>query len=313
MSKLILTLDSSQISQWLECNRLWDYGSNQNLCLQVKEPNDAMMMGSYMHKLLEIYYVERCKGSNGVTSIAAAKAWNPDTETCECGHAVDQHMVTDDGVYFCKPECKCLQFNSVPYPLDAVKRKDVVSRFEIYCYTYANNDFSVNDTRKVEVGFSTSLYESYDRIYILEGRIDLFDVDSPASHLDFVDHKSQLQRRDLYEKSVQFRNYAWAVKAKMGMINYIRFAKNVDQYTFQRKLLTFSAAEHAWWEQELIKIYDDVARSIRDDTFTPNWAACQGRFNTKCAFTSLCEEINPSVRDARKEQLYTIKEAWRPW
>ena len=313
-NKLILTLDSTQISTWLECNRLWDYGNRQQLTLKIEEPNIAMMIGSYGHKLLEIYYKERCAGKRGAESIALAKKWNPDIETCECGHSNISHIQTVDGPFFCMPSCPCLAFTPKPYPLPLDKRAEVQRRFELYCYTYSDNDFHVTDPRKVEVGFSVVVKETVDRLYILEGRIDLFDVEHPQGNISFVDHKYQMARRDLFEKSIQFRNYGWATKATIGMINYIRMAQKIDKDTFSRKIISYSRAEHKWWEIELIKIYDEVAYSIRDEVFKPNWNSCQGRFNTRCAFTSLCDEINVNVREAKKEQLYSIKkEVWRPW
>ena len=313
MKKIVVTLDSTQISSFLECPRLWDYGDRQHLTLKVQEPNNAMMIGSYGHKLLEIYYKGRAAHLSGADAIQKAKAFDPDTESCECGHEQSKHIIIG-GTPFCHKGCSCKTFTPKPYPLPKDIRADVARRFELHCYTYANRDFIVTDERAVEVGFSHRLYESSTRLYILEGRIDLFNPKDPEMNtIGFVDHKFQMQRRDLYEKSVQFRNYAYVTKARLAIINYIRMAKNIDGNTFQRKLISFSPMEHLWWEKELLKIYNAIAGYIVGEAFPPNWNSCQGRFNTRCAFTSLCEEINSDIVEAKKEQLYVLKEQWRPW
>src|ERR1035441_9489440 len=87
MSKCTIILDSSQISNFLECPMMWYYKNYIHL-----EPNfitqqsvEPMNAGSYGHHLLDIYYAQRRRGLSLNDAAATAFQYDPDKETCQCG------------------------------------------------------------------------------------------------------------------------------------------------------------------------------------------------------------------------------------
>jgi hypothetical protein len=167
----------------------------------------------------------------------------------------------------------------------------------------------------VEVGFSHNLYEDDEKLYILEGKMDL--VMPHRGMQTWCDHKFQLSAHELYEKDIQFRNYDLVAQAVVACINYIRLTKKVDTTTYVRKWFGFAKPERDFWRRRLIGIYDKMLEYERNG-ITPNdyqWNMCKGKFkNSKCAFTPICEESYlPDVAKQKKISLYHITPKWRPW
>jgi hypothetical protein len=136
----------------------------------------------------------------------------------------------------------------------------------------------------------------------------------------WADHKFQSRERDLYLKSIQFRNYSMVTKLPIGVVNYIRFAKKIEKdKTFKRAVISFSRLEMEAWRQELLAIFNRVEQFLRfPETMSSveirNWAACSGRFGYTCEFTPLCEEWNNSpLVQLKKEAEFKKKVEWRPW
>lgn len=326
MTKQTLILDSTQIASFLECPRLWNFSYRENLELRPRDggadQNRPLLMGTYGHKLLEIYYKVKSK-EGALKAVDAALAFDPDA-ICECGHENGEHHkdLESNERFSCNyDECKCEQYKQVEFPLPLADRAAVTKRFREYCYTYANNDFQPHDESTVEVGFSYKLHEDDTKLYVLEGKIDLLGTDASGQQNIIMDHKYQLRTHTLYAKSVQFRNYALATDHRMLIINYIRLTKEVTKDTFQRQIASFTLPELEWWKRQLISVYDRVAAAQScaatvnnywlSDFSNPNWASCSGRFGYPCHFTPLCEE--PHMAQYKKGSLYQVKKEWRPW
>lgn len=317
--KTTLIRDSTQISAFLDCPNLWKLGYSENLTLSAGRVNDPMAMGTYMHKMLEIYYKGRASGGGIANMVEKSLAFDPDKETCKCGHGKELHEIInssetgDINVTFCV-KCKCQNLDYQSFPLDELKRALCRERFRVYIYTYSNDDFIPISPDHVEVGFSYSLYEDNEKLYILEGRYDI--LADYKGLKTWVDHKCQMRMRDLYNKSVQFRNYDLVTEANLAFINYIRMTAKVDQTTYVRKPISFSKPEREFWRRRLIKVYDKMLHHEREG-ITPNdynWGMCSGKFGYPCEFTPLCEESYvPEVVANKKSQLYHIKQEWKPW
>lgn len=315
MSKQTIILDSTQIDAFLTCPRLWYYGHKLRLTPQVLQPRDAMMMGTYGHKLLEIYYKSR--------NWEKAMAFDPDNETCKCGHPISSHETIMHSSESTAP-CGCNNPSPQLFPLDSSFRRQVVQHLNIYKVNWdIKGEFLIHDPNKVEVGFSEHLYEDSERLYILEGRIDLLDVDWKGQKIGFVDHKFQERKKNLYNRAIQFRNYAMVTEASLGVINYIRLAKSMSDDTFVRQLIPFTSFEHQVWRKRLINIFHKVSAAMiqsekdleywmKEDS-NPNWSSCSGRFGYECDFTQLCEELYPQTLQQKKNTLYTIRQEWKPW
>lgn len=326
MTKLPLILDSTQITAFLECPRYWYRKHIQRLQLPTAFPRRRVMdIGSYGHKLLEIFYYEIASGRSRKDAIERSFSYHPE-QVCECGHMEHFHKESSsdpilfDGLHCKFKKCTCETFT----PTEAlVSKKDeefLRQRLLEYFAVYTNNDIRPHSPETVEVGFSYELYSSLDRIYILEGKIDIMGVYAQIN--SFTDHKFQARKHDLYDKSIQFRNYSLVTDYNMAFINYICLADKISSDTFKRVPIFFSPAERFIWRARLIRIYDKIFEFLRNaeepqfwtsDKSDPNWAMCSGRYGHICEYTTLCEEINPGVVAAKVEQLYTIGKEWKPW
>src|SRR5579864_9181685 len=63
MNRTILVLDSTQISTFLECPAKWQFSHKEHLTLSA-EVREDFAMGTYGHKLLEIFYSEKKAGKS---------------------------------------------------------------------------------------------------------------------------------------------------------------------------------------------------------------------------------------------------------
>ena len=329
MSKQIVIADSTQIAAFLQCERLWNYEHRQRLVPLEAGTSDAISMGSYGHKLLEIYYNSIIDGKGAEHGINAARAFDIDNFICTCSHSIDYHreLISPTSIpqeCECNAQsCNCELFEPVRFPLDAVDRQTVLNRFEEYCYIQAARSNIIHPAH-TEVGFSELLYEDADRMYILEGRIDLIGTYGSNGNEQqvIVDHKFQLKEKRLYKKMIQFRNYAMVAKANLMLLNMIRLAKGVTPRTFETIPISFTDVEHQWWRRELISIYDRMAEilpsqfmDVEEREPLPNWSSCSGMYGYECNYTRLCEptEQEPTLLEAKKQALYKIKPVWSPW
>lgn len=303
--KQTLILDSTQIDTFLECPTLHDLGYRQSLTLNDTSDKDAISMGTLGHKWLEIYYYNRASGSNLSESVSRANRIDPDKMDND---PLDDHK----------------------FPLSGDKREQVLQRCQEYWMTYSQDDYIPDykcvydvhidhrglpiDTVKkiplIEQGFSHKLYEDNNYLFILEGRIDFIGTHNYNQF--FMDHKFQLRERKLYTKSIQFKNYAMVTGLNLGIINYIRLHKEPSAKTFIREPISFNSIELKRWRSELIEIYIEMAKQLKDGKFRRNWNACSGKFGYPCQFTPICEE-SKEIGELIKIQNYKKKKEWRPW
>jgi len=302
-----LIMDSSQISQWYECSQRW---ANRGLIAINKQdpeltlqPGEAMAAGTLGHKYLEIYYQALAATGDRDASALYAYGFNPDAE--------DQ---ADEN-----------------FPLNPELRSFVRTRFSDYLTNYRAGDYTPA-TKKVhtvstkngtlcdsyalaplvEKGFSYKLYESSEYLFILEGRIDFMGVAQDGTYF-WMDHKWQFKEHNLYPKSIQFRNYSLATGLNLAVINYIRLHKTISKNTFVQQPLSFSAYELRCWKEELIDIYVQIAKQVREQNFPKNRASCGHGWGGFCQFVPLCDEWNPSIREIIKKRDFMPQKEWRPW
>ena len=300
-----LILDSSQISSFLECQEKWNLSYIENLT-RSNVTDNPIAAGTLMHKYLEIYYKKIGEGHPPLNAYQIAGSFNPDKE---------DHK--DKG-----------------YPLGVDLRRRVLNRFTDYVTVYTSkkdyevakrkvydikfneHGLPVDGTKEeplVEQGFSYELLNNKEYLFILEGRIDLLAV-LGSEHV-WVDHKLQFRERELYSKSIQFRNYALATGLNLGVINYIRLHQSVNEKTLVRQPISFSSLENRLWKQELIEIFISIAKSLSngDREFKKNREACSGKFGYPCPFTPICEEWSGETREAIKKRDFVKREEWQPW
>jgi hypothetical protein len=335
--KFTLILDSTQLANYSACPTMWELGDRRlllrnDIALKDNVRDDrALDMGTYGHKLQERYYqAYRHTIENQTEALEYALAVNMDRIHCECGHGADVHCADPHlglGISCSVGDCMCEEFKPAPFPLNQEKRQLVKQKFCEYIYKWtATGDFDVQSPRHVEVGFSELLYEDSERIYILEGRMDIASCLYNGTEV-VVDHKWQVRRKDLYLKRIQFRNYAMVARKPFLLVNYCRLAKEVSSDTFKRAIASFTKPEMDWWRTELIKTYHEIsgylmyplsANLLSKNVLSPRreWGNCEtGNGYAACQFTPLCEEayLGPRMMTNRIEQLYTVRKEWRPW
>lgn len=302
MSKITVVLDSSQLDAFGQCPEMWNNGYLQRLGL-IGSYKDALLMGTAGHKMLDVFY----KGvSSGMKPHEARdKALDEPIPSGTKFIIVDgDKPIFLDGVHEVE--------DPIVFALESPDYDIVKARFKDYYMTWAANDFMIRRPEDVEIGFSELIYEDDEKIYVLEGRIDLL---AELQGMTVVaDNKFQLRKRELYGKSIQFRNYTMVTGRKTFVVNYVRLTKKVDETTFQRQVISFLPSEIDWWRGQVKEMFDHVYIDMMFGTFERRWNACSGKFGYPCEFTKLCESChNPREYTNIKSQYYQIKSEWRPW
>lgn len=317
-AKKTLIADSTQIQSFLDCPTFWNLSHRQHLANKIQPPKDAMIKGTYGHKLSELYYKDRANGIFFPQALKSALEHNIDAETnCKCLHPSSAHRQFL-GHWVCSlcngTESYFHQFDPQPFPLSQTLRNEVRDRFQMYVMTHSSNDFQPHNAESVEVGFSELIYEDSDHLFILEGKIDL--LARYAEENIIVDHKWQDRATNLYKKAVQFRNYSMISGRKLMVINYVRMAPSA-QKPFERSLISFSSDEHRWWKGELVKIYFGMLRSIESNFTLDNdhkWNHCKGDYGRPCEFSEICEERDQErIKLMKIQQNFVKKAEWKPW
>lgn len=296
MPKKTIILDSTQIADFLLCPRIWHYKHAMKLTSHnTTRVNVPLQQGSLGHKYLERYYSFTADGERPSAAMKEAiEGFNIEKES--------------DGEIQLEIE-----------DVDVVK-KALWNYF--MCYQ-AQGDFSIRSSKQVELGFSEVIFEDEDKLFILEGKIDILKPEIQGNQLGYIDHKFQTRKHDIYRRSVQFKNYALVTNASMAMVNYIRLTKKFDETTLERKLLTFGSIDHQAWRARLIGVFNRVLAKVEvgyiDPTFwqtlgsEPNWAMCQGQHGYECEFTGVCEETSASSALIVLESNFVKKKEWKPW
>jgi hypothetical protein len=289
--KICIELDSSQLSTFDTCPQKWYFEYLRRLSAQKAEKKVAMNAGTYGHGKLEAYY-----------KLIAAGVPN-DT----AGETIEKIPDTDKEKEL----------------VEQAERLAVMSRFIQYRHRYSLNDVVPLSPESVEVGFSVPFHETPTRLYILTGRVDL--LGKIHGQNCFMDHKFQFRKSDIYTKSVQFRSYGFAINEQLreslgpvnlGIINYIRMAKTINEETFNRTLITFFPGEHERWRQILISMFDKVVDFLQHEGWksysNKHFSQCDGKYGL-CQFTQLCEEYDQQVVEAKINNNFHILPQWTPW
>jgi hypothetical protein len=301
MSRQILTLDSSQIETFLDCDQEWAYKYGESIVLTPlgdKPAREDMAMGSYGHSILETYYRMKALGSSATDAIEAA--FMTPAETFDLSKTNSGKVREACNRYF-----MFYSGRDVTTLMGSPTRKVTFNDNG----TYKGEDWDLNPL--VEKGFSFPLLDTPDYLFTLEGRIDLL-CDQNGTQA-FMDHKFQSRESRLYKKSIQFRNYGMVTGVKLGIINYIRFHKDLSDKTLVREFISFGPLEHEWWKEELIQVFHTINVKMKSGDFERRWNMCRGKFGYPCQYNKLCEERNDAVRDNIKSQYYSIREKWSPW
>lgn len=301
MSKIIITLDSSQIKEFMNCKHKWQYAYNERLRYWNSDTK-ALDKGTFVHKLLETFYTLRTLNPN------------------------ENRFTTQSTVVELFKAGKLGRAAG----LDKDEVKLIMERFLQYVMKWSAYDFipqKRNGVPGVELGFSKVLAEYPDYVFIVEGKIDLIAKTHLGGYDCFVDNKTTgyWLNNNYYAQKPQFRTYAWATGFNYGMVNYFKLdAKYDEDFTFRRQLIYHSDENIKEWELELLDLYYDVldvmlmnslekVSDVKASMLKWNRGACGGKWETKpCAYTMICD--NPrNLRSAIKQSYYVTVPKWSPW
>lgn len=277
MNKFSLAVDSSQIVEFLSCEQMWQY-SYQKSIVHKYALTTAMDKGTVFHGLLERYYQNLIEG----------KSWlDAQTEAIESLHESKELGLKKDEIQFIK------------------------QRFNQYACFYMRNDFIPVMSER---GFSIPIYESDDFYFVLEGRIDLIALTQDRTTKLVMDTKTQDREYQHYPRSIQFKNYCLATGLNHCVINYVRWHKQLQDNTFERKSVYFSNKYLMDWKQELITIFFKMAHAIITDRYEKRLSTCQNAgWGKPCQFVELCDEKDLRIRNELIKINYMEKPVWRPW
>jgi hypothetical protein len=307
-NKLAVILDSTQLTQFGECPYKWKLENIEHLEFNTAY-KEAMIMGSFGHKLLEIYYKTAYADYTFRPLLGREAAMSYYVPAgFDVGILADfKAIIVDEKINL--PSIK----QRLPFDLDTDKIKIVKDRFNDYWNQQIarGNDFIPESAEHIEVGFSEKILETDDFVYILEGKLD--GIGSLNGLSAVLDHKFQLRARKIYGKVIQFRNYSLVAKKSAFIVNYIRLTKKFDDSTLERDIISFSAVEREIWKQRLISMFDAVRDAIRSETYEQRWSSCMGKYGYECDFTKICEQWDTQLIDQIKQTYYHIKQEWKPW
>lgn len=300
--KFALTLDSSQINEYMKCPLMWFYHYKMNLRKR-DEDSEARDKGTLIHTLLDIYY----------NFLANDPKCNP----FQAANATVDIFKSTQSTQLMFPNMSMLSVTS----LEAF----LCDRFQDYVKRYAFDDFLVtkhNGLSPVELGFTKPIYEDSDYLFCISGRIDLIPIYGNVGRI-WVDHKTQERRSDLYYWKVQFLTYCLATGLNWGMVNYFGLQKNYDpKITFRRTVLEVPNWKIEEWHKKLIHIFKSIAYILQtckgaEETYfyaLKNEASCAGAFESHpCMYTTLCETENKAMKEILKENAYVRVKEWQPY
>lgn len=301
--KTTVIIDSSQLDDFVRCPEYWNYRDQCHYVpLEVKEKT-VMDMGSFGHFLLDVYYSGKCLGIHSQELYKSVQAFDV---------PLDKFKLGEEHKNFVRDRVEL-------YMSAYATKEDIIPDWkEVRDISFDSNGIPIDSIRKqplVEQGFSYELLNTKEYLFVLEGKIDA--IGQMRGMRTIIDHKFQERAHNLYERSIQFRNYSLVTDAALVIINYVRLHKEVNSSsTFQRQVVAFNAIQKRQWKEELTEIFVQIAKMKQSNNYEKRRAACPGKFGYQCEFTRICDEVNPEIGKALLNSYYKIKppeERWKPW
>jgi hypothetical protein len=289
--KTIITLDSWQIKSFLTCEESYKLAFIENLkpIRFWKDEHRYTDKGTLVHHMLATFYTMR--------------ALNPKVDRLTHGTATINLFKKNK-----------LILNS---GFDKEFESFIISRFQQYLFKYMTGDWIPtyrNGVVGVETPFAFKLYEDSERIFILEGRIDLLATDARGPF--FCDHKTQGRISNLYARKIQFLCYALATGYEYGLINYFGLQKEYKEgETLRQKLIHIPKSVTEAFKKYLIEeVYMEIVAS-GTSAFRKNLNSCSGPDEKRpCQFAMICENSDSKERQSLiKQQFYETGTHWSPW
>lgn len=279
----VLQISDSQLSEWYNCQRKYNYSKVERLRLIGGKP-DYMQTGSVVHKFLEVFY------KNGI----------PKEDGTVMSYSDRIEIALDEGQKF------AIMSKDIDLPGEEIQfLKD---RFVSYADWYKNDAWKIV---AVEQHFTVELYRTEDTeeeegIQILwDGIIDLLIEEPGFDGLIPVDHKSSDSFKSIRHPSLlsgQFIGYAVAMDTTKVVENKFGLQKSYGpDKTFIRHPITFDQQVLEEWKGWTVVQALKMDKAIQSGLFEPNYKACYHG----CAYTTLCY-TRPSIREWKKHRDFLI-------
>lgn len=306
---LELILDASQLEVIESCIYKWYLEQVRNLT--TRRTNPALSTGSFYHEIFKYYYsrTELPRSTNIQAALRFANELLTVTELT--------------------PRLIELGVRSVQWPAVRIDPKFHLDRLVSYFATNMIED-DTSEVLAIEKGFSTLLFESPTRRFILEGVIDLLSIEQ-ATGLTITDHKTQSRLYDKYEYCHQALNYLSFTEANYFRYSYTGLQDKVNTSTFRRTIFKPAEGMIQQWKSDVLKTFHSLADIIEEtgykdifelerltkikigEAFPRRRSACKTQFGL-CQFHRICETpdshpLLPNVLQSYKEK----EDRWRAW
>lgn len=297
--KLILTLDSHQLSSFQACEKQFNLSHIEQLEPSVEQRFYGT--GRMFHIILKHYYKGK-KEKKVLNQIIR--------ECCAIIQTFGNDEVINQSEYFEPQDRKDLLGVSIEDDTRDLLRTKLIE----YAAFYQNDNW---EPIGFEVGFSQKLYEDGTVIFIYEGRIDMPIL--LGEQRVIVDHKTQAFSYELNERANSFIGYCWVYGAKTAIINYIGLQVTKDpKECFRRTILSFTPSQIEKWREDTIEWYFRILRAKIQNRWLENRNSCRlpGRSakGIPCQFISICSQIYPDVIKSIIERDYKRREKpWKSW
>ena len=308
--KFIFSMDSSQIKQFMICPLSWylqyqvnpEIAGSKNLKLKTAYPKGGGAdKGTYVHKLNDVFF-----------SLRAAQRTQSSQAHAHAAMEFIKTAGTADALGIGKDDERFLLERFLQFVLHHDSRKDELIPIK-----------DPEGNPGVEVPFSKVLFEDADRMYIVEGRIDLLCMLNRGQVKAWADHKTQSRFNDLYHWKPQFLTYAWATGFNYGLINYIGLQQKINANTFRYVPIEFPEWKIEEWADKMLQCFRVIEEGLTGPIDPLQYfynrkieASCGGAFeSTPCMFTKLCEiePWNQRLKDFVMEREFELVEKWQPW
>jgi hypothetical protein len=269
--------DSQILSTCMSCPRLCDFRFNIHL-QSVNGKSKSLIMGSIVHKCLEVYYRSII---NGLSKSQAEGS----------GHIAGLEFAQSD-------EARNATDDEKNYALDTYHQY----------LEYYKNDYWI--PLEVETVHNEILFEDDEVRVMWKAKFDaIFDTNQGIYP---VDHKTMSQRRDTLTLNNQFIGQCILCKTRLMFVNKIGFQKSLKSADkFTRDPINYSLDRLLEWQNVILPYYAKFyLMYMESEYWPPNFTHCENKWGV-CEFKNVCE----ADRNMREEVLgneFIVGEAWEP-
>lgn len=270
--KLNFVVDSQMLEAVQLCEQKFVYQFLMHLV--GAQPNRKILMGIFIHKMLDIYYRALKDGAN-----------HPDAQQT----ALEKYPA--------------LLETSEIQPLDAEIVKDAFIQSTDF---WSHEPWTIKSIENVEIKI---LHEDTHIRIAYVSKIDL-KVDGINFENMPVDHKSEHSRSDPSALNNQFTGYAWSAESPFVLVNKIGFQKTLkppDKY--RRYPMRYTESQLQEWVIDATMATRRIMELVHGRRPERNRSSCDKWGG--CMFKDVCSR-SPESRESALKQLFVVGEPWNP-